>query len=91
MINDYINKSIPFQIYQAGTQCCKFLTTDGKCSIYSVRPIDCRVHFCSGADMASIDNTETDELVNTYHMEHEQEFLDSKLIDDISFTNTKWP
>lgn len=80
LIEDYLVRHPGFIFYEGGHAACKFLGEDGKCKIYPVRPIDCRVHFCSGEAMDSTDNPSIDGLVCDYHDAHITDYLDSALL-----------
>jgi Fe-S-cluster containining protein len=84
-INRFLAEHRGFRFYEAGGEFCKFLGKDGKCRIYAVRPIDCRVHFCKDDSLASQSNREVADLVGDYHSRHEAEFLATELIDSIKF------
>lgn len=85
LINDYLEALGQFTFYESGRACCKFLGSDGKCKIYSVRPIDCRLHFCASDAMESQDNLEVEDLVSNYHDRHQLSYYHGKLIDSCSF------
>lgn len=85
LINNFLAKNSGFQFYEAGNDFCKFLGKNGKCRIYEVRPIDCRIHFCKDDSMASQLNEEVSNLVEDYHFQHESEFMATELIDSFKF------
>ncbi len=85
LINDYLASHEPFLFSACEPASCKFLDLSGKCSIYPVRPIDCRVHFCADAAMGSADNEEVASLVCEYHSQRPLQFRASALLSDVSF------
>lgn len=85
LINRFLAKQRGFRFYEAGENSCKFLGKNGKCRIYAVRPIDCRVHFCMDDSLASQSNRSTSSLVEDYHARHEVEFMETELIDSFKF------
>lgn len=85
LINLFLAKQREFRFYEAGSASCKFLGKDGKCRIYPVRPIDCRVHFCKKDSLASQPNREAADLVADYHSRHESAFMTTELIDSVRF------
>jgi Fe-S-cluster containining protein len=85
LINRFLVKQQGFRFYEAGSDSCKFLSKEGKCRIYAVRPIDCRVHFCKDDSLASQPNHEAVSLVADYHSCHEADFMNSELIDSFKF------
>lgn len=85
MINRFLAKKKAFQFYEAGRACCKFLSENGRCRIYAVRPIDCRVHFCKDDSFESQSNSDVSNLVEAYHSEHEAAFMETELIDSVLF------
>jgi Fe-S-cluster containining protein len=85
LINRFLAKQRGFRFYEAGSDCCKFLGKDGKCLIYTVRPIDCRVHFCKDDSLASQSNRSASILVEDYHARYEVEFMATELIDSFTF------
>lgn len=86
LINSFLAKQRGFRFYEAGSASCKFLGKDGKCRIYAVRPIDCRVHFCKDDSLASQSNREAANLVADYHSRHESAFMETELIDSFRFS-----
>lgn len=74
-----------FPFYAAGAGACKFLGADGRCGIYEVRPIDCRVHFCAKGSLASRDDPGIAALVAAYHARREGEFMASERLDAVRF------
>lgn len=81
LINDHLtNQPDDFQFYESGTDSCKFLGTDGKCKIYSARPIDCRTHFCSSETMESQNQEQVADLVNDFYLRHEEAYYHSELM-----------
>lgn len=84
-INAFLAKQQRFRFYEAGSDSCKFLGKDGKCRIYPVRPIDCRVHFCKNGSLASQPNREAANVVADYHSRHESAFMATELIDSVRF------
>lgn len=84
-INSFLAQNKGFRLYEAGSDCCKFLGNDGRCRIYAVRPIDCRVYFCRDDTLESQPNREASDLVDDYHSRHEAAFLDTELIDSFRF------
>lgn len=85
LINAHLKTLGDFMFYEAGHNACKFLDTDGKCKIYPVRPIDCRVHFCGSEAMESQTNKGIDNLLGDYHERHESSFYNAMLIDSCKF------
>lgn len=86
LINSFLAKHKGFRFYEAGASACKFLGKNGKCRIYAVRPIDCRVHFCKENSMASQSNCRLTNLVQDYHAQNESLFLATELIDSYRFS-----
>ena len=84
-INSFLAEHKGFRFYEAGRDCCKFLGKDGRCRIYAVRPIDCRVYFCKDDTLESQSNREASDRVDDYHSRHEAAFLDTELIDSFRF------
>ncbi len=84
-INSLLADLEGFRFYEAGRDCCKFLGKNGRCRIYAVRPIDCRVYFCKDDTLESQRNGEASDLVDDYHSRHEAAFLDTELIDSSRF------
>jgi Fe-S-cluster containining protein len=78
-----------FAFYEAGNLACKFLSRQGKCKIYEVRPIDCRAHFCADEDMRSAKAADVDELLDQYYAENEHEYLNSVLLSSHLFLGEK--
>lgn len=85
LINSFLADHKGFQFYEAGIEACKFLDKNGKCRIYAVRPIDCRVHFCKGETMESQSNGRISNLVADYHGRNEALFMATELIDSFKF------
>lgn len=85
LINRFLAKQRGFRFYKAGSDSCKFLGKNGKCLIYAVRPIDCRVHFCKDDSLTSQSNRSASTLVEDYHARYEVEFMATKLIDSFKF------
>ncbi len=85
LICSFLAKHSGFRFYEAGRYSCKFLDKNGKCRIYAVRPIDCRVHFCKDNSLKSQSNREISKLVGEYHSRHEAAFLETELIDSVRF------
>lgn len=85
LINSFLAQHTGFRFYEAGADACKFLDKNGKCRIYSVRPTDCRVHFCREDSMESQSNAELSDLVADYHARHEALFMATELIDSCRF------
>ncbi len=86
LINSFLAKHRGFRFYEAGIDSCKFLGKNGKCRIYAIRPIDCRVHFCKDESLASQSNRNASNLVEDYHSRHEAEFMETELIDSFRFS-----
>lgn len=86
LINGFLAKHKGFRFYEAGSESCKFLGKNGKCRVYAVRPIDCRVHFCKDDSLASQANREAVNLVADYHSRHEAAFMETELIDSFRFS-----
>lgn len=86
LINGFLAKQRGFRFYEAGEDSCKFLDKNGKCRIYAVRPIDCRVHFCIDDSLASRPNHNAANLVEDYHARHDVEFMETELIDSFKFS-----
>jgi Fe-S-cluster containining protein len=84
-INRYLRNLGQFRFYEAGREYCKFLDRNRRCGIYTVRPIDCRVHFCKDDSLESQPNRQVTDLVDDYHSRHEAAFLDTELIDSCVF------
>lgn len=84
-INSFLERHRGFRFYEAGRDSCKFLDKNGRCRIYPVRPIDCRVHFCKDDSLESQSNREVSNLVGDYHFLHEAAFLETELIDSVRF------
>lgn len=85
LIDSYLESLGGFTFHEAGSTACKFLGPDGKCKIYPVRPIDCRLHFCASEAMESQTNVEVEGLVNDYHERHRLSYYHGKLIDSCAF------
>lgn len=85
LINDHLKTLDDFTFYEAGESACKFLDADGRCKIYPVRPIDCRIHFCGSEGMESQSNKNLDNLLGDYHERHETAFYNAMLIDACTF------
>lgn len=85
LINAYLKSIGSFAFYESGRDSCKFLGANGRCKIYTVRPIDCRIHFCASNRMESQDNDAVDGLVSDYHERHEASFYNASLIDSCKF------
>ncbi len=85
LINNFLAKQREFRFYESGNNSCKFLGKNDKCRIYTVRPIDCRVHFCKDDSFASQSNHSASNLVADYHARHEIEFMSTELIDSCKF------
>ncbi len=85
LIHRFLVKQGNFRFYEAGSDSCKFLGKNGKCRIYPVRPIDCRVHFCIDESLASQPNHKAADLVADYHSCHETAFSNTELIDLFKF------
>ncbi|HIJ90621.1 MAG: YkgJ family cysteine cluster protein [Desulfobulbaceae bacterium] len=85
LINSFLATQQGFRFSEAGEDGCKFLGKDGLCRIYSVRPIDCRVHFCKENSLESQPNPEIVHLVAEYHSRHEAAFMETELIDSFRF------
>lgn len=86
LINSFLATQEGFRFYEAGEEACKFLDKKGKCRIYAVRPIDCRVHFCKEDSMESQSNDELFNLVADYHSQHKELFMATELIDSCRFS-----
>jgi Fe-S-cluster containining protein len=86
LINSFLATHKGFRFYEAGEEACKFLGKNGKCRIYTVRPIDCRVHFCKEDSMESQINSEVSNLVEDYHARHKALFMATELIDSCRFS-----
>lgn len=84
-INRHLAARGPFPFHGAGAGACKFLGADGRCGIYEVRPIDCRVHFCAGGSLASREDPAVAALVAAYHARREGEFMASERLDAVRF------
>ncbi len=84
-INSYLAGREGFQFYEAGRDCCKFLGVNGRCRIYPVRPIDCRVHFCRDDSFASQPNCDVSDLVHHFRARDEAEYMATELIDSVEF------
>lgn len=85
LIDSFLAKHRGFRFYEAGDNACKFLGKNGRCRIYAVRPIDCRVHFCIDDSLASQPNRKVSTLVDNYHSRHNVEFMETELIDSFRF------
>lgn len=85
LINGYLEGLGSFNFYQAGRDSCKFLDAYGRCRIYPVRPIDCRLHFCASESMESQSDEAVESLVSNYHQRHQDSYFDSQLIDTCKF------
>lgn len=85
LIDQYLKKHPGFIFREAGDSACKFLDAQGRCKIYPVRPIDCRVHFCSNESMTSEGNPRIDSLVFVYHDSHAVDFEHSTLLGSHAF------
>jgi len=86
LVNSFLAKHQGFRFYEAGRDSCKFLGKNGRCRIYAVRPIDCRVHFCKDDSLASQSNRDVSNLVGEYHSRHEALFMETELIDSFRFS-----
>lgn len=86
LIDKYLEEHPGFIFSEAGESACKFLDVEGRCKIYPVRPIDCRVHFCSNETMTSEGNPRIDSLVFAYHDSHTADFEHSILLSSHDFS-----
>lgn len=86
LIDKYLMAQPNFIFHEAGESACKFLNAAGKCKIYPVRPIDCRVHFCSNEAMTSEGNPRINNLVYAYHESHAEDFSHSTLVSCHAFS-----
>lgn len=84
-INRHLAARGPYPFHAAGAGACKFLGADGRCGIYAVRPIDCRVHFCAGGSLGSREDPGITALVAAYHGRREAEFMASERLDAVTF------
>jgi len=84
-INRHLAARGAFAFHAAGAGACKFLGADGRCGIYAVRPIDCRVHFCAGGSLASREDPAAAALVDAYHARREAGFMASERLDAVRF------
>jgi Fe-S-cluster containining protein len=89
LINQKLRTLDSFTFHEAGNLACKFLSRQGKCKIYEVRPIDCRAHFCADEDMRSAKAADVDALLDKYYAENDHEYLNSVLLSSHLFFGEK--